>query len=257
MSDSGKPVTELRSLRALLLLETLVTQDRVLNINELESLSGLPRATLYRLTDKLVQEDFLRKQIGGRGFTVGHRLLSLAQHVLQGDSARTVRHEILSRLVEQVGETCNLSVPDGDQMMYLDRVEAHWPLRLHIPTGSRVPMHCTANGKLYLALLGSEEREEKINSLTLEESGKNAITSVDALHREVEQIRERRYATDNEEFITGMIGVSVPITDNRDRMLAGVAVTAPVARMSLNTAVRHLPALREAARDLSNYLMRR
>ncbi len=255
MSES-KEHGELRSLRALLILETISEADRVLSIGELEQLSGLPRATLYRLTDKLVREDYLHHKIGGRGFSIGHRMLSLAHLVLGGNSAGVVRHEILTRLVEKVGETCNLSVPDDSMMMYLDREEAHWPLRLHMPVGTRVPMHCTANGKLHMALLDEDERRRKVASLTLDPVGNNTFTDAGELLEELVKIRRQNYSTDNEEFIPGMIAVAVPITDGRGRMIAGVAVTAPVARMSLDNALSHLPALREAADELSNYLDR-
>ena len=255
-SRSSGDNAELRSLRALAILETVSREDRVLSIGELEELCGLPRATLYRLTDKLVREDYLHRQIGGRGFTIGHRLLSLAHTVLGSDSVRVVRHEILTELVEQVGETCNLSVPDGSKMMYLDRVEAHWPLRLHMPAGTRVPMHCTANGKLYMAFLDEAERRRTVDSLSLDPSAKNTLVERDKLLAELECIKKQNYSTDNEEFISGMIAVSVPITNSKGRMIAGVAVTAPIARMSLDDAIAHLPALRSAADKMSNYLDR-
>ena len=255
MSNS-KNDSDRRSLRALAILETISKEDRVLTIGEMENLCGLPRATLYRLTEQLVNEGYLHRQIGGRGFTMGHRLLSLAQLVLGSDSLRMVRHEILTRLVDKTGETCNLSVPDGDRMMYLDRVEAHWPLRLHMPTGTRVPMHSTANGKLYMAFLDEEERKRKIAGLDWEPTAKNTIVSESEMLKELDKIRQRDYSTDDEEFISGMIAVSVPIKDNRGRVIAGVAVTAPVARMSLNDALNHLPDLREAASEIADYLDR-
>ncbi|MEM7207207.1 MAG: IclR family transcriptional regulator [Pseudomonadota bacterium] len=245
---------EIRSLRALTILETVAREDRVLTIAELETLCGLPRATLYRLTEKLVNEGHLHRQIGGRGFTIGHRLFSMAKNVMEGNSVRLVRQQILRKLVERVGETCNLSVPDGDSMMYLERVEAHWPLRLSMPVGTRVPIHCTAVGKLYLALMDEDEQHLKINSLKLEKTGNNTHTNRDDLTKELVRIRKQNFSTDNEEFIPGMVAVSVPITDVRGRMIAGVAVTAPIARLSLANALRYLPDLREAANDLSNYL---
>ncbi|MEM7293503.1 MAG: IclR family transcriptional regulator [Pseudomonadota bacterium] len=247
----------MRALRALSVLEIVSRENRILNIAELETLSGLPRATVYRIVDKLVKEDYLYRQIGGRGITVGHKLLSLAQHIMGSDSVRMVRHEILTRLVERVGETCNLSVPDGSQMMYLDRVEAHWPLRLHMPVGTRVPMHCTANGKLFLAYLNEDEQREKIASLTLEKQGDNTITEPKVLVKELQKIREQGYSTDNEELFSGMIAVSVPILNARRKMIAGVAVTAPIARMSIDDALVHIPALQDAAGELSNYLERK
>lgn len=141
-------------------------------------------------------------------------------------------------------------------MMYLERVEAHWPLRLHMPAGTRVPLHCTANGKLYMALMDKQEQRHKISPLNLEKMANNTLTDANVLIDELAKIRHCHYATDNQEFISGMIGVSVPITDSRGRMIAGIVVIAPIARVSLDEAVKHLPDLRDAADKLSNYLDR-
>jgi DNA-binding IclR family transcriptional regulator len=67
-------------------------------------------------------------------------------------SLRAARHAILARVVEGIGETCNFTMLDGGEVIYLDRVEAAWPLRMNLSSGSRVPLHCTASGKLLLAL---------------------------------------------------------------------------------------------------------
>ena len=106
-----------------------------------------------------------------------------------------------------------------------------------------------------MAYLSGDEQRSKISSLNLDAVAKNTITSEDSLIEELARIRKRGYSIDNEEFISGVIAISVPILDDDRRMIAGVAVTAPTARMSIDTAKQQLPALREAADDLRNYLI--
>jgi DNA-binding IclR family transcriptional regulator len=75
----------------------------------------------------------------------------------------------LRQLSEEVGETCNITIPDGSQMRYLDRVETHWPLRLEFMIGTKVPLHCTASGKLFLSQLPGEQMSSLIENLNFEQ----------------------------------------------------------------------------------------
>ena len=75
----------------------------------------------------------------------------------------------LRQLSEEVGETCNITIPDGSQMRYLDRVETHWPLRMQFMIGTKVPLHCTASGKLFLSQLPGEQMSSLIENLNFEQ----------------------------------------------------------------------------------------
>lgn len=175
----------------------------------------------------------------------------MAIGVLAHSRFRTQRHAILQRLSEEIGESCNIAYPDGAQMTYADRVETKWPLRLQIAVGTRVPLHCTASGKLYLSSLPRSKREAMIEALDLKSITKNTITDTKTLLDAVETIRKDQISIDNEEYIDGIIAIAVPITDKQGRFYNSVALQAPVFRMSLESARKYIPLLLEAAKKLS------
>jgi len=85
------------------------------------------------------------------------------------DHWHTERQGILQRLSEEIGETCNISIPDGSQMVYFDRVETHWPLRIQLKKNDRVPIYCTASGKLFLNNLPSTKRSRLLAKIHFEQ----------------------------------------------------------------------------------------
>ncbi|WP_283122266.1 IclR family transcriptional regulator C-terminal domain-containing protein, partial [Neisseria sp. HMSC066B07] len=129
---------------------------------------------------QLLAIGFLARDVDERSFTTGPALRRLAIDTLNHGVVRGLRHEVLSALVRQVGETCNLTTLDGAQVLYLDRVEAQWPLRLTLDVGSHVPLHCTASGKLFLSQMPAKARDAFIGGLPLERMTPNTITSADA-----------------------------------------------------------------------------
>ncbi len=240
-----------RSARVLQLLELVARMDRPASVQEITELSGLPKATAYRICATLESDGYLRKEFGGRGLVAGPRLLSLARNLIGGSSLATARHAILSAAARKIGETCNLSIPKDGEMVYLDRVEAEWPLRLQLPVGTRVPLHCTAAGKLFLSSLAPAPRAALLRSVTLEPRTPNSFTDIEALNAALESIRKSGVGTDNEEFLEGMVAVAVPVTDAGGRFFAALAVHAPVMRMNLEEAMTHVPVLQEAAAELA------
>ena len=158
-------------------------------------------------------------------------------------------------LVAQVGETCNFTTLDGTEVLYLDRVEAKWPLRLTLDVGSHVPLHCTASGKLFLAHLPEAQRDTLIERLPLE-----PMTPQHARHGRGAEGRVRARSLqqdcsyDREEFMAGLIAVAVPVRDAEGRVRAAIAVHGPTARLSLAQARAALPALRHAAERMGPLL---
>jgi DNA-binding IclR family transcriptional regulator len=235
------------TLRALSVLEALVAADRPAALAELAGAVRLPKPTLYRMLGMLEGAEMVVREPGSRRYAAGPRLAALARNVMMNGSLRAERHAILARLVAGIGETCNFTMLDGAEVVYLDRVEAAWPLRMNLSSGSRVPLHCTASGKLLLAMLPRAPRERLVAQLGLERYTGTTITDPRRLSAELARIRARRYATDNEEFHAGLACVAVPVMDKAKRTCAALAVHAPVSRMPLARALEHLPSLRHAA----------
>jgi len=136
-------------------------------------------------------------------------------------------------------------------MAYSDRVETKAPLRLQFAIGMRVPLYCTASGKLYLSTLSKARRKVVVSKLKLVTHAKNTITDANILLAEIDQIEKTRVSIDNEELYDDMIAIAVPITDKQGRFYSSLAIQAPVSRISIENSDRYIPLLLEAAQDLS------
>jgi len=135
--------------------------------------------------------------------------------------------------------------------LYLDRVETSWPLRVTLGAGSKVPLYASASGKLFLSYLPKRSRERFLRVTPLIRHTLNTVTDAARLSREFEQIRANGYAIDNEEYLTGICCLAVPVRDADGRVVAGVAMQAPVTRMRIDQAMEFLPTLRQAADAVS------
>lgn len=238
--------------RALQIIEIVSSASFPLTPSEINRTLNLPKPSIHRLCSQLEEEGYLQTRLDGRGLLPGPKLNKIAIGILtNNDFLRTRRHEILQRLSEKLGETCNISVPDGSAMIYFDRVETHWPLRVQLQINDRVPLHCTASGKLFLSELTSIKRTRLLSRIELTEHTPNTLTTSAALKPELKKIRQNGVGIDNEEFLQGMIAVSVPIRDHEGNMYAALAMHAPTARLTLEHALEHVPVMKEAALELA------
>lgn len=237
--------------RILGILEQVANSDRPVTPTEINEKLKLPKATIHRLCSKLEDENVLQREIDGKRFMPGSRLRQIALGIISNENFRTHRHAVLRQLSEEVGETCNITIPDGSQMRYLDRVETHWPLRMQFMIGTKVPLHCTSSGKLFLSQLPSEQMSSLIGNLNLEQKTANTLTTVMSLETALVKIRKEQVGTDNEEFVDGMVSVAVPIFDRRKRFFATLSIHAPNTRMSMTEITNHIPCMQKASQDLT------
>jgi DNA-binding IclR family transcriptional regulator len=219
--------------RSLRLLAQLASGGQVLGVNELAQRLALPKATAHRLCVQLVAGGWLARETDEKRFAIGPALRRLALDTLNHGEQRGLRHAVLDALVQEVGETCTFTTLDGAEVVYLDRVEARWPLRLTLDVGAHVPLHCSASGKLFLAHMAPARRDARLEQLALSAKTPNTHTNRQALREECEAIRARGYSTDDEEYIVGLMAVAVPVLDDSGQVRAALAVHAPSARMPL------------------------
>ncbi len=237
--------------RVLEVLERVGCSETPMTASDLSHALGIPKATAHRLCAQLAQSGFIQVVPGGTAMEPGTRLREIARRVLVGGHHHAERQAILARLAARVGETCNLAVPDGVRMLYLDRVEADWPIRVQFSIGSNVPLHCTAGGKMYLASLPESQRARLLRQLSLERQGPNTLMSMADLEGALSLAAGRGYATDNEEFIEGMVAIAVPVLDRDNRALATLSIQALKQRTPLDALRERLEELRIAAHELA------
>lgn len=233
--------------RALLLLEIIAKAEEPPTLNELMALLQLPKATTHRFITLLETLGFAQRTRDGKRYEIGYRLTSLATDAMRHAFQLAPRRVILSALVSEISETCNITMLDGARLVYLDRVESDWPLQIRLEIGSHVPLHCTASGKLFLALAPPALRRAVLGTGPLERHTPQTITSPDKLEIEIEKIRQTRIGVDNEEFIEGMSAAAVPVLDSKGHICATVAVHGPTGRLPLARAIALTPALKKAA----------
>jgi len=238
--------------RSFAILEHVAKSRAPVDVLDIIASLKLPKATAYRLVDWFVTQGYLSREPGRRRLIVGPKLTNLAFGALSSSMRNDTPHVVLQRLVNTLNETCNIGTLLNGEVVYLDRVEAEdWPLRLHYTTGSRVPLHCSAIGKLFLALAAAPRRRRLLQSLDLRRFTERTIIDGARLDSELRQIRKEQVSFDREEYLVGVICMAVPVIGKNGEMLAALAIQAPEARMNVQNARRHLPALRRAASELA------
>jgi DNA-binding IclR family transcriptional regulator len=246
-SEGASGGAESSTLRAFSLLELIASSGTPPTLEALTRASGLPKPTVYRILRLLARAGLVQREPVEKRYTVGPRTAALSLLVQMHSPLRTERRAILARLVEEIGETCNFTMRDGHEVVYLDRVETRATVRLHMEVGSRVPLHCTASGKLFLAQLTPRELRRVLGPEPFRRYTERTITTLDALERELRRIRASGIGTDIGECFEGSVCLAVPVKDRRGRVCAAVAVHGPAPRMTIERGYSFLPALRRAA----------
>lgn len=241
-------------LKPLGVLETLAEMQQPATLAQLVARMSTPKPTVHRWLKSLESVGLISRHPDGRRYEIATRATKLAIAILLGEPGRSLRRNILSRLVDDVGESCNLTIFDGTEVSYLDRVEANWPLRVTFQPGSRVPAHSSASGKLFLAYMPAARREKLLRQMHLTANTENTLTNMAALKKELQSIREHGCAMDREELMEGLVCVAAPVFSTvvrRRSCVAALAIQAPVTRTNLDALTRLVPRLREAADEIA------
>lgn len=228
-------------------MEIVAWSERPVPLSEIVKQSGLPAATAFRILSLLEDAGLVQREPTGKTYGVGHRLARFGLDLMTNNSVRAERRVILRRLVDETGETCNLVMFGGDEIVYIDRIETDWSLKADLKPGSRVPLHCTSSGKLFLSQMPRAKRRRILQSLSFKRYTDNTLTDIATIEAQLESIAVTKVGLNNEELQAGVIGVAVPVTDARGRMIASVALQAPVARLPLARALDFVPNLQHAA----------
>jgi len=235
------------ALRAFRVLEVLAQHTDGCTLAELAAAVDLPRQTVHRLAEQLTLAGLLLREPGARRMQLSHRVERFALDALMNGPGRQERRAILNAVVQSTGETCNLTALAGTDIVYLDRVETSWPLRMLLAPGSHVPLHATSSGKLLVSLLPRAQRDRLLAQLPLRGYTESTIVDPALLAQELDETRRRRVGVNRAEHLRGLYGVAVPVMVDRQRACAAVALQAPEGRMTMADLLGHVPRLREAA----------
>lgn len=242
------------ALRLVALVEQVAARDQRQTLQGLAEATGLPKPTLHRMLQQLEAAGLMQREGESRFWAAGARLRRLAEDLLLNNSLHGARHAVLRRLVEEVGESCNITALSGGEVVYLDRVETAAPLRFYLQAGSRVPLHCSASGKVFLAQMPPAQRRQLLGAAPLEPCTHRTLTNLEAIEAEMRRVRRAGYAFDDEEFLPGLVCAAVPVPPptGRTRSSLCVAIQGPSVRLTRDKLQALLPQLRRAAAALAD-----
>jgi IclR family acetate operon transcriptional repressor len=242
--------------RALDLLEALASTDAEVAITSLANRTGLHVSTAHRLLATLVRRGYVRQNPDTSRYYAGPKLATLAEGRSRFGELRTRARGLLRTLAEATRETANLSVLDDTWAVYLETVPGPQMVRLFTTVGNRVPLHATGSGKALLAWLPAPRREAILERLELRAHTPRTIAEPNALRRALEEVRERGYAVDDEEFDEGVRCIAVPVGP-LGAPIAAISVSGPASRLGRPRLGELAPMLRRCASELADALRER
>ena len=212
--------------RVTALLEAITSHMEPASLKFLSAETQLHPSTAFRILNALAMHGLVERTSAGR-YALGMKLLRFGSHVHgKVDLLREAR-PIMEWLRSQVGETVNLTVREGDEVVYIERVIPNRMMRVEQVIGSRAPLHVTAVGKLFLSEGDEKACREYARRTGLPRYTPNTLTQVTKLWGQLETARKHGYALDDEEAEQGVSCIGVPVRDRHEMMIAGLSISAP------------------------------
>lgn len=235
--------------RAFGLLEMMADAGGMLGLSQLATASGLPLPTIHRLVRTLVDLGYVRQE-PSRQYVLGPKLIRLGETSSRMLSVWARPH--LTHLVDQFGESANMAMLDGDQIVYLAQVQSRHSMRMFTEVGRRVLPHCTAVGKAILSQLPETEVRDLLHRTGMPKHTETTITDVEEFTTQLHKAQADGYALDEGEQEQGVRCVAVPVPDAPSRL--AMSISGPAGRMTESLLQQAVPMLTQAAKALSDDL---
>jgi IclR family KDG regulon transcriptional repressor len=236
--------------RALQILGCFDDEHPERGISEIAQAVGLHKATAYRIVTTLVNYGYLEWIADGQKYRLGLELSNLGFKVIRRMDLRREALPYMKQYVQEWDETCDLSIFDQGRVFYIEILRGNHALTIAAAVGQRLPAHCTASGKLFLAYLPEAELDA-ILSRPLNVYTDNTVTSSDELNKQFEIIRNQGYAVDYEEYEVGVCAVAAPIFNRGGNVIAAIGGPSPISRMTPERINEIAKAFKDAAKAIS------
>jgi IclR family KDG regulon transcriptional repressor len=232
----------------------LKSGESSLRPSEIGAQLGINRTRVFRILKTLEQRGYSEFDPDTQGFRLGSKFLEFGKLVRGKDALRRVAEPVLMKLAQTTGDSSHLLIRFQDSAITIDRFQGHHRLQVATPIGQSVPLHVGASPKILLANAPEEERETLLKELSLQRFTPNTITDINELRRCLNEIREKGYAVDEEDYERGVYAIGAPVRDGTGRVIAGITITTPESRYSLERRETLIVQVLEAAREISRRL---
>jgi IclR family transcriptional regulator, acetate operon repressor len=241
--------------RALAVLTGVVAAARPVSVTEIASSCDLPVPTAHRLVAQLESRGLVKRALGSKKVVVGQTLLALSLSALDAALRGDRPHQILLALSAELGEHTQVGVRSGNDVLYVDTASAPRSSGgLLFEQGRRAPLHCTSIGKIFLAELPEDEFSWWLSHTPLPAVTPRTLTKPASLRAIVSKVRKGGWAASDDEFATGVVGCAVPIRSTDGKLIAGLGISVPSARLPLEKLTQFRPKMEKAASAIARAL---
>jgi len=227
--------------------------EREVALGELAARTRLVKSSVFRILFTLERLGYIEKGHGGR-YSVTSRFGRLAGSQQPAFDLSSLAAPLMAQLVQRFQESINLGVLEGGEVLYIHVIECSQPFRLAAHPGMRSPVHSTALGKCLLCRMPRSEVEAILKTHPPQPLTPRTIREPSAFYRELEKVRARGYAIDNEEDSQGARCIAAPILDPEGRVRAAISISGPSARVKPARDVEIAKAVTEACKQISTLL---
>lgn len=228
-----------------------------LTLAEIAELDNMPKPTAYRLISSLEASGFLVKTkhtTHDVKYHMGLKLLELGSYVADQLDYRRIALPHMKDLSEQLNEAVHLAVLDGEEAIYVEKIESKKHIRLYSKVGGRTPLYTGSGPKLLFAYLNPEVIEEILQRIELKKITDNTITDKETLAKELEKIRAQGYSHSKAEFYPDTAGFSFPIMNHHNQVIAALVVSIPIIKVEEGTEEFIIEKMRETSANISKDL---
>lgn len=236
--------------RAFTLLETMANNGGMMGLSQLAAESGLPMPTIHRVVRTLVELGYLRQE-PNRQYVLAPKLIRLGESA--SGTLSTWARPHLESLVDALGESANLAMLDGDQIVYVAQAESRQSMRMFTEVGRRVLPHCTAVGKAIMSGVPEHQVTEILRRTGMRPYTESTITSPEDFLKALARTAEHGYAVDDGEQEVGVRCVAVAVPETPARL--AMSVSGPLPRMTEQVVERAIPLLTQACANLARDLI--
>lgn len=222
-------------------------------ITEMSSSLQLGKSTVHRLVSTLSNEGFLVKDSETQKYRLGYSVLALSGVITSSLDIYTESLPIVRRLVDSVGETAHIAILDGEEVIYVMKIECNHLVRFLTHVGRRNPLYCTSSGKVLLAYKEAAFIERIIDQGLIKHSS-TTLTDPDVLRQHLHKIKQDGYATSYEELSEGVHSVAAPIRDYTGQVTAAITIVGPKQRMVRSKIPFFVKKVRDASQEISEKL---
>ena len=239
--------------KAMKLLDILAASSTPLTLAEISAQTGWPKSTVHGLLSTMRETSVVAQDVEGR-YMLGIRLFEYGCTLSSSWTIIETAKPFIQHISYHTGEAVFLSILDRGEVITLDRADNRTGLQTSAEMGCRLPVHCTSQGKLFLAYMSEEERVDLLGRTDLCEYTRHTLTTRDALYKEFQKIREQGYAIENGEYKAGLRSVAAPIFDENGDVRYAIGIIGMFRQIESDKFERAIAVVRETAEKISQAL---